>query len=70
MTHTAKTIAMLRRGWVTAMQCAQAGGCLSLSQRVSELRRAGFTVLDKWVTTQGGARIKAYRMLTPTRWTA
>jgi len=70
MTHTAKTIALLRRGWLTALDSASRGGCLSLSQRVSELRRAGYTVQDKWVDTQGGARVKAYRLLSPTRWTA
>ena len=62
MTHIAKTIYLLRRGWTTALESAQAGGCLSLSQRVGELRRSGCTVLDCWVETPSGARIKAYRM--------
>ena len=70
MNHKQKTLALLRKGWTTALQSAQAGGCLSLSQRCGEFRRDGMTVLDKWVETDGGARIKAYRVISPTRWTA
>ena len=54
-----------------SVQSALAGGVLSLSQRVSELRRGGVTVVDKWIETDGGARIKAYRILRgPMSWTA
>lgn len=70
MTHTAKTRQLLRKGWITALECAQQGGCLSLSQRVSEMRAEGEFVADKWVETAGGARIKAYKWIRPTRWTA
>ena len=70
MTHKAKTLSLLRRGWTTALQSAQAGGCLALAQLVSEWRASGMTVLDKWVETAGGARIKAYRIVGPTKWTA
>jgi ribosomal protein L20 len=70
VTHTDRTIQLLRKGWLTALQSAQQGGCLSLSQRVGELKRAGVEVADKWVSTGGGARVKAYRILKPTRWTA
>jgi hypothetical protein len=61
-THKEVTLSLLRRGWTTALECAQAGGCLSLSQRVGEFRRAGVSVIDKWITTPSGARIKAYRI--------
>ena len=62
MTHIEKTIELLRAGWTTALESAQKGGCLSLSQRVGELRRHGYTVRDVWVDTKSGARIKAYRI--------
>jgi hypothetical protein len=61
-THTQRTITLLHRRWLTALECAQAGGCLSLSQRVGDLRRAGVNVLDRWQKTSGGARVKAYRI--------
>ena len=63
MNHTETTIALLRKGWLTSLECAQRGGCLSLSQRVSELRRAGYTVPDKWIDLPSGSRVKAYRLL-------
>ena len=59
----AMTIALLKRGWLTAMECAQRGGVWSLSQRVSELRRDGSLVIDKWVDLPSGARIKAYKLI-------
>jgi hypothetical protein len=56
------TIRLLRQGWTTAMQSALAGGVLALSQRIGELKST-HRIEDKWVTTDGGARIKAYRIL-------
>ena len=63
MKQTQRTIELLERGWITALASAQMGGCLSLSQRVGELKRSGVTVIDKWVTTNEGARVKAYRIV-------
>ncbi len=65
MTHrqTAISIRLMRKGWLTALQSAQQGGVLSLSQRVGELRRAGVRIVDKWVETANGARVKAYRIV-------
>ena len=71
-----RTIQLLKRGWLTALESAQQGGCLALSQRVGELRgevcwvcceKDGyiyhrFVIIDKWVKTGGGARVKAYRI--------
>ena len=70
MNHKERTIQLLKRGWLTALQSAQQGGCMALSQRVGELRRDEVEVADKWVKTEGGARVKAYRIVSPTRWTA
>jgi hypothetical protein len=66
----AMTIALLKRGWLTAMECAQSGGVWSLSQRVSELRASGDIVIDKWIELPSGSKIKAYKLLLPTKWTA
>lgn len=53
-THTARTIELLESRWITALECAQLGGCLSLSQRVGQFRRLGISVSSRWVRTQGG----------------
>ena len=66
-----RTIQLLKGGWLTALQSAQKGGVLSLSQRVGELREEmcwrsnskfsyRFIIFDKWVKTRAGARVKAY----------
>jgi len=68
--QTKRTIQLLTKGWLTALESAQQGGVLSLSQRVGDLRRGGAVVIDKWVTTPSGATIKAYRLILPTRWSA
>lgn len=57
-----RTIELLRRGWLTALESATNGGVLALSQRIGELKGT-YRVLDKWVTTPSGARIKAYRIV-------
>jgi len=75
MTKIERTIALLKRGWLTSLESAQRGGALALSQRVGELRyefcwvgnedghlAPRFTIEDKWVRTSGGARVKAYRI--------
>ena len=59
--QVATTRSLLSKRWLTALESAQAGGCLALSQRVGEMRRAGEVVIDKWIVTPGGARVKAYR---------
>lgn len=62
MTRTERTIDLLRSGWTTPLISAQSGGCLSLSQRVGELRRAGVEVLDMWSPLNGGGHVKAYHI--------
>ena len=69
MKQKQRTIQLLERGWVTALASANMGGCLSLSQRVGELKRSGVTVIDKWVVTNEGARVKAYRIVKSKRLT-
>jgi hypothetical protein len=35
-------------------------GCYALSQRCGELRRMGWPIMDRFITTNGGARVKEY----------
>ncbi len=62
MTMKAELIALLQKRWVTPLEALEMARCLSLSQRVGEMRRSGINVLDKWVTLHSGKRIKAYRI--------
>lgn len=52
----------LKRGWLTTLQSIHEIGLSSLSQQVSKMRRQGIRIVDKWVTTDSGSRIKAYRL--------
>ena len=51
----------LRKGWTTGLEALHACGTMKLATRVSELRRDGHIVIDKWIE-QGGKRFKAYRI--------
>ena len=63
MNRTARTHYLLRRSWLSALQCATSGGCLSLSQRVGEFEREGWTVKRRWKhSPDGKARWLEYRI--------
>lgn len=62
MTQHEQIIKRLRKGWCTGLQALQTCGSMKLATRVSELRRDGYTVIDKWVEV-GGKRFKSYRMI-------
>jgi len=56
-------IALLKKQWVTPLMALQQLQCMSLSQRVGELRRSGeYAIADKWVSTDT-KRFKAYRIV-------
>ena len=57
---------LLRKGWITALECAQQGGCLSLSQRVSEMRAEGeFVAEADFSGPLGVASVGAVQMAPP-----
>lgn len=57
-----RLLTLLKREWLTPLEAAERVGIMSLSQRCGDFRRAGLNVLDKWVTTATGSRVKAYRI--------
>ena len=61
LTQRETIIKRLRRGWCTGLQAVHDCGSLKLASRVSELRREGYAIADKWIE-QGGKKFKAYRM--------
>ena len=62
LTMEQRLLKLLQRKWVSPLDALQAVGCLSIAQRVSEWRRAGVAIADKWVELDGGKRVKAYRL--------
>lgn len=61
-TKSAKLLKMLKREYVTPLDCLEHCGLLSLAQRVSQFRAQGIDVQDKWVTSPSGSRFKAYKI--------
>ena len=55
-------IKMLESRWVTALDSAQNGGPMALSQRCGDLRVDGYKIRDKWVKMKSGSRVKAYTL--------
>lgn len=62
MTQRESIVKRLKRGWTTGLEALNDCGTMKLATRVSEMRRDGLNVIDKWVE-QGGKRFKAYRLL-------
>lgn len=62
MTQREVIIKRLKRGWCTGLQAVYDCGTMKLATRVSEMRRDGLNIIDKWVE-QGGKRFKAYRIV-------
>jgi hypothetical protein len=63
MTMKKHLIALLQARWVTPVVALQEANCLSLSQRVGELKREGIRVMDLWVDLPNGKRVKAYHIV-------
>jgi hypothetical protein len=70
MTMKAELLTLLKRQWVTPLVALREVNCLSLSQRVGELERAGHAVLKDWRNLPNGKRVRAYKVVSPTKWTA
>jgi len=63
MTMQQTLIKLLSRKWLTPLSALNEANCLSLSQRCGQFRRAGINVIDKWVKTESGKRVKSYRIV-------
>jgi len=48
ITQRQRIIAQLKRHWTSPMAALHECGTMKLASRVSELRRQGFTIVDKW----------------------
>jgi hypothetical protein len=48
MTQHQIIVKLAKKRWISPIDALNAGGGMKLSTRVGELRRAGYTILDKW----------------------
>jgi len=59
-----RLVAAMRRGWVTPREAFHICGTLRFSGRVLEIKRAGHRLVERWVETQKGERVKAFKIST------
>jgi hypothetical protein len=48
MTQAQIIVKLAKKRWISPLDAFKEGGGMKLSTRVGELRRAGYTILDKW----------------------
>ena len=48
MTQAQIIVKLAKKRWISPIDAFKEGGGMKLSTRVGELRRAGYTILDKW----------------------
>lgn len=58
-----RLLSLLKTRYITPLDALKHAGCLSLSQRCGEFRKAGVKVTDKWVRLGSGKRVKAYKVI-------
>jgi hypothetical protein len=47
---------------LTVLEALEYLDCYALSQRISEIRRKGFPIQDRWIKTNSGKLIKQYTL--------
>lgn len=61
MSQKERMIQDMRKGHgVTPLDALTLYGCLSLSQRISELRKDGFIFIEQWVALPNQKRVKKF----------
>lgn len=56
-------INLLKKRWATGLDALMAVGTMKLATRVGEIKKDGLKVIDKWVVTETGKRVKSYRIV-------
>ena len=66
MSHKTELTALMRAQWITPLDALRLVGCLSLSQRITEIRLdiagTGLYLDERWMDING-KRIKAFKLL-------
>ena len=60
----AAIIKCLQQGWKSPLDALREAGTMKLSTRVGELRRSGYTILDKWHESK---KYKLYKLVKGTK---
>jgi hypothetical protein len=55
-------IQRLKKGWTSPLDALYAAGSMKLATRISELRRDGFEIEDRW-KEENGKRFKEYKFV-------
>lgn len=53
-------IELLKKGWISPLDALKHAGSMKLSTRVSEFKRVGYVILDKWHPSK---EYKLYKMV-------
>lgn len=57
-------ISLLKKRWVTPLMALERTSCMRLAARISDIKAAGYSVEDKWITGKTTKRrFKAYRIV-------
>jgi hypothetical protein len=66
MSHKAHLTDLMRKHWVTPLDALTLCDCLSFSQRLTEIKRqligTDLVLVDRWIVTDTGKRIKAWKI--------
>jgi len=63
MSQKDRILQVLKSGWVSAMEVAHMRITTKLTSRVSDYRRQGYKIVDRWVNPNGGKPYKSYRLV-------
>lgn len=53
----------LRRKWMSALDMIRECGTTSPHRRMTDIRKRGWVIVDRWKKTRNGARVKQYRIV-------
>jgi hypothetical protein len=57
-----KLIPVLKRRYITIMDAINIAGATAFHRRLTDIRKMGYITKDKWIKTDSGARVKAYKI--------
>lgn len=63
MTQKETILLVLKDGWVSALNIANMGITTKLTSRVSDYRKQGYKIIDRWVEPKNGKPYKTYRLV-------